>query len=92
MMSEQVYRWGLDCGRMGDLEGVFVSSEQEIAAAEGKGLYFYEVLGKHSEIGATVVSKDFEVLSSDSAVIAFVKEHGPFGHNPFDYFSDEEEA
>ena len=90
-MSEgkHVYRWSWDCGRMGDLHGLFVATEKSIADAIGKDAYFGEVLGKHSDVHGKLGEKEFEVLSSDPAVIAFVEEHGPFGHNPLSYISYE---
>jgi len=84
-MSEKVYKWHWDCGRQGDLEGLFVATEEDVAAAVGKEAYFGEVLGKHSEVYGTLEEKEFTVLTDEAAVIAFVKEHGPFGWNPLGY-------
>ena len=84
-MTEKVYKWEWDCGRMGDLEGLFVATEAVVAAAIGKNAYFGEVLGKHSEVQGLLEENEFTLLSEDPAVIAFVKEHGPFGWNPLNY-------
>jgi len=84
-MAEKVYKWEWDCGRMGDLEGLFVATEEAVAAAIGKNAYFGEVLGKHSEVEGDLEENEFTLLSEDPAVIAFVKEHGPFGWNPLNY-------
>ena len=88
-MAEKVYRWSWNCGRMGDLNCLFVADEQEIADAVGKHAYFGEVLGKHSEVQGTLEAKEFEVLSDHLAVVEFVKEHGPFGRNPLRYVTVE---
>lgn len=84
-MSEKVYKWDFDCGRMGSLDGLFVADEQDVAAAIGKDVYFGEVLGKHSEVYGVLEASEFTPLSSNDAVIQFVKEHGPFGFNPLAY-------
>lgn len=77
-----VWKWHWDCGRAGDLDGVFVATRKKVQAAIGKEAYFGEVLGKHSEVYGDLKEKEFKNLSSDPVVVAFVKEHGPFGRNP----------
>lgn len=84
-MAEKVYKWAWDCGRMGNLDGLFVADEQDVADAAGKDVYFGEVLGKHSEVYGELKAEEFTELSADDAVVAFVKEHGPFGWNPLGY-------
>ena len=48
--TNKLYRFYADFGRMGDLEGLFIATPQEIAVMHGEPLYFGEVLGKHSEV------------------------------------------
>jgi hypothetical protein len=88
-MSEKVYKWYADFGRMGHLEGLFVATEAAVKAAIGQRAYFGEVLGKHSEIYGELEEAEFTVLSEDPAVVAFAQEHGPFGRNPLDYVTIE---
>jgi len=84
-MGEKVYKWEWDCGRQGSLEGLFVADEQDVLNAIGKDVYFGEVLGKHSDVHGKLEANEFTPLSDDPAVIAFVREHGPFGFNPLGY-------
>ena len=46
----KLYRYSIDYGRMGDIEGVFFSTDEELKTAKGKEVYLDDVLGKHSEI------------------------------------------
>lgn len=39
-----------DFGRMGSLEGVFLTTQEQLNRIHGKTIYFGEVLGKHSEV------------------------------------------
>ena len=89
-MAERVYKWHWDCGRMGSVEGLFVATEEAVAAAIGQDVYLGEVLGKHSEVQGTLEEKEFTPLSDNEAVIAFVQEHGPFGFNPLSYVGSED--
>ena len=52
MANDELMMWSflVDCGRMGDLEGLFIASPDEVADCMGKTIYFDEPLGKHSEI------------------------------------------
>ncbi len=88
-----VYKFYVDCGRMGDLSGVFVadSSDIEKVISKEKEVYFCEVLGKHSEIGVTLSERNITLVSSDPSVVDVVCEHDlSNGVNPFDYFDMEE--
>ena len=49
-----IYQFHWDCGRMGDIAGLFVASKQDVQDAIGKEIYFGEVLGKHSEVYGTL--------------------------------------
>ena len=77
-----VYKFQWDCGRQGEVEGLFISNPETVERAIGETVYFGEILGKHSEIYGDLEAKDLKVVSVDEAVIAFIEEHGPFGHNP----------
>lgn len=88
-MNELVFRWSRDFGRMGGLEGIFVATQAEVNYALGRRAYFGEVLGKHSEIYCNLEAEQFESLSDEPSVVAFVEQHGPFGRNPLDYVTIE---
>lgn len=90
-----IYKMNIDCGRMGDLEGVFIADTDEIKALIGKSIYFGEVLGKHSDIVITLTTSDVTEKSRDQAFIAKVEDifgDGTIsGFNPLDYYEHEEE-
>jgi hypothetical protein len=83
-----VYKFEKACGRMGDLEGVFVSDQKTIYTLINEKLcvYFGEVLGKHSEVYTTISEKDINLLTNDSSFVDLFSEHiGSTGFNPLDY-------
>lgn len=86
------FRW--DCGRQGDLEGLFVCTEDERQSLIGKRVYFGEVLGKHSEIQGPIEEKELRILSDDQEKIDWLISVAGWtvsGHNPLDYLNEEEE-
>jgi hypothetical protein len=97
-MSQQgVYRFFWDCGRAGDISGIFLSTRDDVANLVGKEIYFGEVLGKHSEVAGTIGETDIKLVTEEPiAVAAFMEHNFASGYNPFDYYegdyeSDEEE-
>ena len=80
----KVYRFHWDCGRNGDLTGVFVADEEEIQASIGRHVYFGEVLGKHSEIYGDLGADDFQELTDDQDFIEKAEKFRlvPTGFNP----------
>ena len=84
----------LDCGRSGDVEGVFICTKQQIADAVGKDVYFGEILGKHSEVYGTLDEGDIEILSDDPKVIEVLLGVFPdgeiSGYNPLSYVQEED--
>lgn len=90
--EEAVYRFHWDCGRMGDVEGIFVASKEEVAAALGQHVFLGEVLGKHSEIHGVLDSQALTLLSDDPHFITVFKERKmETGYNPLDYIGTEED-
>lgn len=90
-MSETLYRFRFDCGRMGALHGIFVATPEDIQKLVGAELYFGEVLGKHSEIFGTFQESQVTPLTDDAAFIEKAKAYAivPTGFNPFEYLEDE---
>lgn len=85
----KVYRFEWDCGRQGNVEGVFVADDAEVAAAIGKEVGFGEILGKHSDVQGVLEENDLTVLSTDAAFCAAFQEHvGTAGYNPLDYLGN----
>lgn len=60
-------------GRMGDVEGLFVCTEDEYKALIGDTAYFGEVLGKHSQVTVTLNASNLTVLSRDQEKIAWLE-------------------
>lgn len=81
-----------DCGRMGDVEGIFVACDRQIENALGKRIYFGEILGKHSEIYGDLNKEDLTILTEDQDFIKKAVEYGilPTGFNPLDYLSEDD--
>lgn len=84
-----LYRFYVDCGRMGDLSGLFVADSDHIDAIIGQDVYFGEVLGKHSDVMLcmkpemfTLVTNNQEFLDDCDKYIGDVAS----GYNPFDYW------
>ncbi len=86
-MSKALYRFYWDCGRMGDVEGVFVADTTAIKEALGKEIYLGEALGKHSEVFGPLEDKDVTLLTEDQAFIAQFETFLPrgSGYNPLNY-------
>lgn len=88
---KKLYRFNLNCGRMGCLTGLFVVDEQDIQKAIGQYVYFGEVLGKHSEIECRLEEKHFTMLTDDQSFIEkFVKFNCESGTNPIDYLNNDD--
>lgn len=89
-------RYNLDCGRMGDLDGLFVTSEEDLAAAMGKQVYLGEVLGKRSEVFHTLTEEHVEAVSRDQDKIEWLLEVAGgwptiSGYNPLEYIEQEDD-
>lgn len=83
----------IDCGRMGELDGLFVTTQAELDTAYGKTFYMGDVLGKHSEISddldpshVTVLTADEEFIEKYLAIVG-----RDVGVNPLDYIEETEE-
>ena len=88
-----LWRFNWDCGRQGELEGLFVATEQEVKELTGKEVYFGEVLGKHSEIYGEIEEGDFEKIDLDAETVAKVEKilsDTWSGFNPLEYLQKDE--
>ena len=85
-----LYRFHWDCGRQGNLEGVFEATETEVASLTDKEIWFGEVLGKHSDVGGVIENDDIDLLTSDQDFIDKAHEYDliPSGFNPFHYLDE----
>lgn len=88
-MKEILVKYELDC-YYGKIEGIFVTTKEELEASYGETAYFGEVLGKHSEVEDYLSKESFEIVTTDTdAVDAFKCTVGfGFGYNPLEYITD----
>jgi len=82
-----------DCGRMGEVNGMFVTDKATLEAAYGKDVYFGEILGKHSEVYGTLDKEDIAILTEDQDFIdKFIEIIGNgtiSGYNPLSHMQEE---
>ena len=89
-MSNEKYLWKFywNCGRDGNVRGLFIASEEEINENLNKDIYFGEILGKHSEVSGTLGEEDLTKMDLDSETVEKVtKVLGSTwsGYNPLGY-------
>jgi hypothetical protein len=90
-MSEILVEFYWDCGRSGELTGLFVTTKEKLESLYGKEAYFGEALGKHSEISGTLSEDDFTIRTDNQEFIKLFDELvGDQGFNPFNYVQEEE--
>lgn len=86
---KKLYKFHWDCGRMGDVEGLFFADEQVVEKSIGEHIHFGEILGKHSEIQGTLEKGDITSLDvSPEACEELLKAVGRntiSGYNPLEY-------
>ena len=87
-MTEAIYSMVFDCGRMGSLEGKFVTTKEKMSKLieSQKEVYFGEVLGKHSEVYGPIDETDVTLVSDDPKTVQMFKDNNfSSGYNPFEY-------
>ncbi len=90
----KLYSFHWDCGRSGDLDGLFVAEEDQVESAIGKRLYFGEVLGKHSDVEGILEASDLEEVSSEQDKITWLVDllgTSISGFNPLEALVEEDE-
>ena len=83
-----LFKMNFDCGRNGNLEGVFIADTDDVKylVENDISVYFGEVLGKHSDVSGCVDESEITMITTDENVISVVCEHGlESGYNPFDH-------
>lgn len=87
------FEW--DVRRMGTVEGLFVTTTEELEKAYGHEIYFGEILGKHSEVAGTLDREDIEIKSDDQdfidKLVSLLGSERISGYCPLDYFQEEED-
>lgn len=90
MTQLKLWKFSEDYGRCGDVEGLFIATEEEIDKfLVGKEICFGEILGKHSEVSISFEKKDFKCLNVSKSTIAelFIASDSRSisGYNPFEH-------
>lgn len=81
-----IYKLNFDCGRMGELTGVFVADTEKVRVLVDQQIevYFGEVLGNHSEIYGPVSDKEIVMVSDSKDAVDLVESLKlQTGFNPF---------
>lgn len=92
---KKLYSFYWDCGRMGNLQGLFIAEQSEVDKILGKEVYFGEVLGKHSEVYGEIGDSDIEVVSEDQEKVEWLEKllgSTVSGYNPLDYYEETEDG
>lgn len=87
----KLFSFHVDCGRMGDLEGSFVATQEEVDGLIGEEVHFGEALGKHSEVSLEMKEEYFSVKTDNQEFLKLAEEIGvdlDSGYNPFEYLED----
>lgn len=96
-MSKGLYEFFEDCGKMGEISGLFIADSEDVVKAFGRTIYMGDVLGKHSEIDIDLSAENVKLLSNDIDKIEWLQnevfsgETTLSGYNPLDYLDDYEE-
>ena len=84
--KECLWSFYWDCGRQGEVEGLFKATREEVENAIGKEVYFGEILGKHNEIYGMIEEGEIELVSDNPIEVMSAKESG---YNPLEYLSED---
>jgi len=88
---KKLYEFNLDCGRSGNLDGLFIADSMKVNEAIGREVYLGEALGKHSEVYFDLEDGHLTVKSED---LAFIKQLEDLlgedisGYNPLSYIEE----
>ena len=63
---KKLYEFYWNCGRAGDIEGLFISDEESVNKLIGEQIDLGEVLGKHSEVIGKVEAGDITSLCTST--------------------------
>ena len=90
----KLYKFFWDCGRQGEVTGLFVADPERVNKHIGKEVYFGEILGKHSEVYGVLEEGDLEVLNVPDDVVKTlfdaIGDETIAGYNPITTIEDQE--
>lgn len=95
-MSElkNLYSFYWDCGRSGNINGLFIATASEVEGIQGKQIYFGEVLGNQTRVYGDIDEGDIKLVSNDQEKVSWLENllgKSISGYNPFDYYEKGEE-
>ena len=91
-MTKYLFKFEWRYRRGGSVEGLFVSTEEEVKALIGRQVNFGEALGKHSEVYGEIEEGDVVKLDVSTEAVAEVSDflgRTWSGYNPFSYLRAE---
>ena len=89
-MDKYLWKFYWNCRREGEVEGLFVATEDEVNNSIGKEVRFGEILGKHSEVGGTIEEGEITKLDLDFETVEKVTKllgNTWAGYNPLEYIT-----
>ena len=93
-MKKQLYKFYIDFGRMGELEGLFIAEEDDFNAVIGESVWFGEALGKHSDVEETMTIDMFEIIDIPADTLELLEEKigsTLSGYNPVEMYKEYKE-
>ena len=89
---KKLYKFEWDYGRQGNIDGLFISEEQEVRSIVGKYIDFGEALGKHSQVDGEIEEDDIIEIKVSQSVIdemrCIFKDGNIIGYNPLEYIEE----
>ena len=88
---KKLFKFYLDCGRMGGVSGLFISTQDEVDKAIGKEVFFGDILGKYSEINGALEESEITLIEvSDNTIKELEEKIGTTisGYNPLEYIEE----
>ena len=80
-----LYEMKLDCGKLGELDGLFLADCDKInyLTTHEISVNFGKVLGQYSEISGTISKDEINLITTDENVIKIIKDYDlENGYNP----------
>jgi hypothetical protein len=87
------FQW--DCGHMGALHGLFVTTPDILASAIGQSVNFGRIMGQHIPVRGPLYEGDFTVVSTDQVMIQRLEAcsgASVCGYNPLAYLEPESKS
>jgi hypothetical protein len=75
MGNRGIYKYSENFRRMGGLSGIFTADADDVALAMGEDAYLGEVLGKHSEVTASITPETVKLVSDNPEFVALFDKH-----------------